>query len=814
MIRFCRFGEQDIYDGKVVGLYSPLQLAETPESVLVTGETFSYTFSRKTGQIVSAQALGTEYLAPGAQLPNPYIGLFPEDDPGASPLGKERTALYGWEKATRIKPPMYARELTNSPQRFDAENSVDVSLSIAEKGVGFVRINARGAYASLGQRCGVEWSIDYEIDVDGFMKIQVRAHPQKPVILQWHCYLRTRLSRDACQYLIPWSDLSLAAITDSGILPPTALDGRKPGLLYGANQCPYFHLGNVHTGIDFTKERFDGRLAGYRDAGIKLPDGFSNDFDSAQAPDGTWVVAADSRGKRDHMTQVFLHEDGVEVEEFDVRNTTFPFNPGEDRSQFFFLQLLPPKKPRQELNSVRMAWPGPHQVVMAGWADNREWHPPSSEEIMRWKETGVNLAIGGLHFFDGDAPSSTMNEEVRHYIKEAHAAGIKVIPYMTFNDFAFGSRDYRRDAPAWYYSACIEYRNETTLMCYNADGWRENFERQAEWILSNFEFDGLYVDHWATRKCDNARHGCGHAPFTWVTEAYHDIAKRARRVVARHTNGKGIMLLNSGGDPFAGCACMFDLRLQGENIDLKRVPEKDLALSMNPARQGGHAVVYPGHWRLSESFVCFVAASGHGYRVAEAFRKHNRAAEMLVNLSLLQEKFVLPDTKKISTFLRAGILECSGTGIAVNAFCRPGQALLVGARLPAASVGVVDKEACSASIRDAIIKAGIREHVAGRLASALEPFYLPLGAEATVDNLETAVRRAGRAESQSALVASQTETITAANPEALLLSESSGWEIKDLLGNAAPNLVGRAVSLTVHADQPFALLLTSKRSDS
>ena len=91
--RLCRFDEGDIYDGKVVGLYRPLSVRKGPDAFTIKGETFLYAVSRKTGQIVSARVLGEEHLAPGSSLPDPYIGLFPEDDAGASPLGDSRTAL-------------------------------------------------------------------------------------------------------------------------------------------------------------------------------------------------------------------------------------------------------------------------------------------------------------------------------------------------------------------------------------------------------------------------------------------------------------------------------------------------------------------------------------------------------------------------------------------------------------------------------------------------------------------------------------------------------------------------------------------------
>lgn len=190
MASLCKFDQSDVYDGKVVGLFTPLELTETDDEIAVKGGTFRYAISKKTGQIVSAKVLDTEYLAKGEMLPDPYIGLFPEDDPGATVLGDDRKALYGFEKASRIKPPMYAKELTNSPIRYDARNSVGVEVKIEHSGPGWAKIVSEGRYAHDGKEAGVSWRITYEIDVDSFMRIDVEAIPLKPVLLQyflsWH----------------------------------------------------------------------------------------------------------------------------------------------------------------------------------------------------------------------------------------------------------------------------------------------------------------------------------------------------------------------------------------------------------------------------------------------------------------------------------------------------------------------------------------------------------------------------------------------------------------------------------------------------
>ena len=187
---------------------------------------------------------------------------------------------------------------------------------------------------------------------------------------------------------------------------------------------------------------------------------------------------------------------------------------------------------------------------------------------------------------------------------------MKVIPYVTFSDYNFCAPGYQEHAAEWMASHAQSSSScETTLMCFGAEGWREHFEREIDALLSNFEFDGLYIDHWSnTRQCTNERHGCGGYLMRFVTEGYHDIARRARRVVARHTGGKGIMLLNTGDDIFSGVLGMFDIRLIGENIDPRKVPALTLRSSYDPERQGIAALAYPSRFGTDMSFLNFVVS--------------------------------------------------------------------------------------------------------------------------------------------------------------------------------------------------------------
>lgn len=819
MAKWCIFDKEDIYDNKVVGLYAPLQVDESDESVTVAGELFTYAISKQTGQVSSAKVLDTEYLAQGAQFPNPYIGLFPEDDPGAEVLGNPRAAKYGFEKASKIDPPLYSRDLTNSPVRYDAHDSTDVTVSVLEASPGLVRISARGRFANQGQAAGVSWQITYAVDVDSFMRVDVEIIPEKPVLLQWHCFLQTSIERSVTEFMVPWLDKAMVDILGFRLMPSVYLEGRSQGeLLYGASLNPYLHFGNPKTGIEFTKERFEQRMTGYRDSSVVI-DGVENQFDAAKEQDGQLKLGADSRGRRQHMTQVYLQENGIEIEDFDIRNTTCPLNSGEKRHRYFFVQMTPPKLPKEDLNGTRLAWPGPHQIRMVGWSQEEEWEPPKDAQIEEWESMHINLLVGGANYFDGDTPSLVKQDKVREFLKKAHDAGMKVIPYMTFADFEFGARDYRKQGGKWYNSRCIEFKNETLLMCSGSEEWRNHFEAQAEWLLSNFDFDGLYIDHWGLRQCDNGEHGCDGRPFQFVTEGYHDIAKRARRVVSRHTDGKGVMLMNGGGGCATFCAAMFDLGLLGENVDMRKVPERELLSTINPERSGCRALVYPSGYGHTNAFFNFAAAAGFPFNarlekncVAGPKDAADRGRPLGTSLWKIHAEFGTEHAMKVSTFARDNILDITGKGAQVNAYCRDGQLLLMGGRLQSAQIPDIDPEALGVNIRTAILDAGLIDYVADDIVFRLKPLFKPTGTIDTGDDLEGAKRKDflyGSSQDSKDSDQGERVIIKLLDWERLGMASGKQYQLTDLLGKANPGeLKEDSFEIDLVEDYPFAVLLS------
>jgi hypothetical protein len=673
----------DLYQGKVYGIFDPLQVTQTASAITVAGGTFRYQIDRATGQIVSVRALGDEFVAPGAGFPNPYVGVMPEDDPGARREGGPERPRFGYEKSVEMRPLLWSGGLTDA-HRFDAAAGPGIRTELKRSGPDTVEIEARGSYGSSG----LAWTINYLIDVDGFTKVTVTLAASRPVQLRWHCFNHALLARDAVQFLTKVSDPGRPPI-DVRPEPTVSIRSAEPGQpLLESHWNAFFHLANRVTGIEFSKQDFEDRYSGYRDSSVLLENGKSVDTGEVETSDGRRLRGWDSRGRTNIFTQLYRRQDALELEEFDIRNATFPLNPGQLRRRVFWVQPTPAKRPRNDLNSLRVVWPGPHQIVMTRWRGARQpWAPPTDEQVKLWAQMGVNLIVGGADYWSGDYARPLAPDKIRHFLQTAHAYGIKVIPYVTFTDFNFAAPGYQEHAAEWMASQSIEYANETTLMCYNAEGWRNHLEKQWDQLLAAFDFDGLYIDHWINiRFCWNSRHGCGGYLGSFATEGYHDFARRARRVVARHTDGRGIMLLNANMLLFSGVVPWFDIRLNGENDDPLRMREETIVTTWNGWGQGVQSLAM---WRPnqdSRSMINLMTTFAIPFRLSRPTTPrtleewtHPRSPELALTRELwdLWRFFPLNGAQKFSSFDAGDLLRLSQPGSIVNGFARDGRLLAV-----------------------------------------------------------------------------------------------------------------------------------------
>ncbi|MBW7995528.1 MAG: hypothetical protein FVQ81_02930 [Candidatus Glassbacteria bacterium] len=685
--------EDALYNGKVFGVYRPLEVRETGETIAISGETFRYVIDKATGQVSSASALGTEFLADGAGFPNPYVGLIPPNDEGASQLGGDGRARYSFEKAMEMRPTLFSGKLTGA-WRYDAGGSVNVSTRLVSSSASRVEVSASGTYTGGDggpSPSPLSWRVDYSCDVDGFMKVTVGLSTSEPVKLRWHSFLHTTFEPASLEFLARYPDPGSPPIS----LRPAPTQSLR-GIALGepvleSHFAPLFHLGNPLTGIEFTKEDLGDRWSGYRDSRVVLEDGRTIPTGSVQSESGERLGSHDSRGRRDILTQIYRRADGFELEEFDIRNTTYVLNPDEERSRSFFVQLTPPKLPRKDLNSSRIVWPGPHQVQMVRWRGRKNpWSPPAEELVRQWAAVGVNLIVGGANYFSGDYSHPTYPEKIREFLKVAHSYGMKVIPYVTFSDWNFEAPGYQQHATEWMQSKGIEYAGHTTLMCFGAEGWREHVAREVDALLADFEFDGVYVDHWFhTRFCNNPRHGCGTYLGRFVTEGYHDFARRLRAAVARHTDGQGIMLLNSNNLISSTNLAWFDMRLLGENNDPLVAGSETIASTWNGKRQGVQSSIM---WRERQNaldMLNFAATFGFSLRLRKSRNNESiladwRAAsdqESELGMNRLYWEvlrfFGANEARMFRTFDSRDVISLAKPGSHVTTFARDGSLLLM-----------------------------------------------------------------------------------------------------------------------------------------
>jgi hypothetical protein len=675
--------DAELYDGKVYGIFDPLKVAETSSAITISGGTFSYVIDRANGQITSVKALDDEFVAPGSAFPNPYVGVMPDDDPGARREGGTDRPRYGYEKSVELRPLLWSGDLTDA-YRFNAAEGAGIRTELVRSSPESVEVRSTGRYGETP----LSWTVDYLFDVDGFTKVTVSLTTSKPVQLRWHCFNHAFLAKDAIRYLTKVSDPGRPPI-EVRPEPTISIGSIKPDEpVFESHWNAFFHLSNRVTGIEFSKQDFADRYSGYRDSSVHLENGKMVDTGAVETKDGRTLRGWDSRGRTNIFTQLYMRDRGLELEEFDIRNATFPLNPGEARQRVFWVQPSPAKHPRNDLNSLRVVWPGPHQIVMTRWRGaQRPWEPPTDEQVKLWAQMGVNLIIGGADYWSGDYARPLAPKKKKHFIETAHRYGIKVIPYVTFADFNFTAPGYQEHAAEWMASKSIEYANETTLMCYNAKGWREHLEKQWDQLLENFDFDGLYIDHWINiRFCWNARHGCGGYLGSFATEGYHDFAVRARRVVARHTNGQGIMLLNANMLLFSGVVPWFDIRLNGENDDPLKMREETIVTTWNGWGQGVQSLAM---WRGSQdsrSMINLMTTFAIPFRLNRMTMprsveewKTSQVPEMALARELwgIWRFFGLNRAEKFSSFDTRDVLQMTQAGSIVNGFARDGRALVV-----------------------------------------------------------------------------------------------------------------------------------------
>jgi len=584
--------------------FSPLHVAETRADLVVSGGTFRFVFAKANGLIKSAQTLGREWLS---RRPLPDLWCSAAVDPR-----KER-----WEAARETK----------------------AEVRIGGQSGDRVVIEARGRYFSpTGAAAPVRYHLTYTINCDGVAQVEVENTGTAPGAVRWLVFSAAAVRRSMVDFYSHIGDL--AATEDTGgwvtrILPQAAEPhwrrrSAAPEELHAARILPWMQLGNDSAGLDLVMDYAEEISHGWTDS---VPQD-----DPLGRPGTSFVLEAD----RSRVSWTY----------FSIRNLCTPVRGGWRRYNRFYLSLVPAKPHQPALTDLRVHWLGPHQ-----W-HNWGFSYPTDEEIGELARRGINLIIGGAHWRSGDYAHPDDASEIRRLIAACHRVGIRIIPYITFTDLEHDTPAFPDHGQEWQIEPVAEYRHQTNLMCYAAQGWRDHWKRDVDTILERFDFDGLYIDFWVGKMaCRNLLHGCGSKYPRFTLPGIREMAWHAFRGV-KAKGGHQFILANT--NLFAGALInnLVDIRLPGEWANIEETPEELIRGHLNSRRLGCNALL------LRRAEVSFRSVSFSLRCQSPMVLTHNRPAgaapELLTRYADLLRFFGIGRAKTQSAFEQDGSLEWTG----------------------------------------------------------------------------------------------------------------------------------------------------------
>jgi hypothetical protein len=498
-----------------------LKVAQEGEAIVVSGETFAYTFSRQTGLIDRVEVLG-EVLTDG---PTPDLTLAENIDRTVSPY------------AARYERNAHASVVSSDPAR--------------------VRIAASGQFASTdGRRFPLRYAISYDVFIDGVVGVAVEYTAVEDCSFRW-LTLSGGALRAAPAKFLSWSPEQATAQENDFRFQ--ALAQLTQGKLVAGVFIPWFWLGNERTGLEVTTWDVSPQTWNY--------------------------VDGSARKDQHEMFVVERRAGRIEWENFLRRNVgTFAHRGWRSGGQFA-LGITPSKRFDPYYAMLKGYHLGPHQhrpdfvapteeqirllaqngydllTGVANWRSG-EYVPLNEEELRRTialcHRYGVKI-IPYVTLMDLCQATNTFRDHGAEWAIEPTTEYYS--KSASFND-ADVERTWRNDP-----------ERQTMLMCPNAEGWRAHWEKQIQRIADQYDFDGIYIDFWSARLvCENTRHGCGgrFRRYTvtgvraMIAYAYNRLkAKDPHAIIKVNTNVMSTSLLTS----------LMDLRLVGENTDAASLDE-------------------------------------------------------------------------------------------------------------------------------------------------------------------------------------------------------------------------------------------------
>ena len=508
----------EIEPKRPLGPQQQLKVQQQGRQLIVTGETFDYSFSKANGLISGVKVLGQE-ITDGTPIPDLMVAE--QLDPSVSP--------------------------------YAARHEARAQVSLVSEGPARVVIHAQGTYtAEEGKRFPLRYSITYDISIDGVILVTVDNTALEACTFRWLSLSGGRVRRDLAKFL-NWMPEQATAQTTSYQFRP--LDSAPNGKILGGIWIPWIWIGDQRVGLEVTTWDVSSQTYNQVDNSARL--------DEAE------------------MFSVWKEESGVRWENFLVRRTRIFANPGWTRSGQFALAVTPSKRFDPYFALVKGAHLGPHQheaqlklpneqqirtlaqngynliVGMANWRSG-EYVPLNEAElrqtITRCHQLGVKI-IPYITLVDLSHATEAFRQHGEEWAIEPTTEFCKLSRPDLAVEMAFPN----------------DPEKETTLMCPGATGWRAHWKQQIDRVIRDYDFDGIYFDFWYGRMvCENARHGCG-GRFRRATVlgsremlmyAYNRLkAKDPHTIIKANTNTLATALITS----------LVDIRLVGESTDATKM---------------------------------------------------------------------------------------------------------------------------------------------------------------------------------------------------------------------------------------------------
>ncbi len=591
----------------VAHTFAPLRVEEGAEEIRIAGTTFVFAISRANGLLRSVRILGQEWLA---RRPLPDLWGSEQVDPREG----------RWEAARETK----------------------AEVRVQQAGAERVVVTARGRYrGARGEAAPLRYELTYTIDCDGVVRVEVAHEATGEGALRWLVFSAASIRRSRVDFYSHIGDLAETEDTGGWVTQEVPPAGRQQ--LHAARVLPWLQLGNDTSGLDLVMDDAEHVAHGWTDSVPK-----ADPLDPEDRAGHTFVLEAEG--------------EAVRWTYFSLRNLYTPLRPGWRRTNRFFIAPAPAKAYDPSLADLRVHWLGPHQ-----WCGDPFTYP-TEEEIAALAQRGINLLVGGAHWRSGDYRHPDDAAEVRRVIAACHRYGLRIIPYITFTDLEYDTPVFPAHGEEWRIEPAVEFRHQTNLMCYGAEGWREHWRGEVEAILDRFDFDGLYIDFWVgSMACRNTRHGCGVKYPQFTLAGLREMAWHACRCVKARGADKFI-LCNT--NLFAGALLndLVDLRLPGEWRNVEETPEVLTRGHLNSRRLGCNALLLR-HGEVSRRSVSFSLrcqspmVMGHGRPGAVPPEPPSEPEGLLMQYADLLRFFGIGQAQTQSAFAPDGSLTWSGPSV-------------------------------------------------------------------------------------------------------------------------------------------------------